>query len=143
MNTFELPAEDGKPQTIADFKIYLHSSPPLIKERIINRTDSYITSQTGKYKIEYKDAPLGEGYLNICVIRAEKGTYHFHIFGKIKGAEFHKEKTISDSDKISFGFLYRKVRYVLLQSRNILRVYYTQSNLKSMEEHLMAFLVPA
>jgi hypothetical protein len=143
MNTFELPSEEGKPRAIGDFKILLHSSPPLIKEQVVENTDRYISTQPGKYRIEYKDAITGEGYLNIYVCHLEKGDYILHIFGKIRGTEFRKEKLIKGKTENNFNILYHKTRYVLIQSRNILKSYYNSANLKSLEEHLMAFLVPA
>jgi hypothetical protein len=143
MNTFELPSEEGKPSAIGDFKIFLDSSPPLIKERVIKNADNYVSTYPGKYQIEYKDAITGEGYLNIYVCRLTNGDYVFHIFGKIRGTEFRKEKLIKGKTENNFNLLYYKTRYVLRQSRNILKFYYRAANLKCLEEHLMAFLIPA
>jgi hypothetical protein len=66
-----------------------------------------------------------------------------HIFGTFKGQEYRYEKEINE--RISdFGLrsLNDRIKYVLLQSRNIMRRYYLNGNLKSLENHLMAFLFP-
>jgi len=140
MKTFELPFEEGKPLSIADFKLYLQTSPPRIQERIISSVDKYIKAETGCLKIIYDDAPTEEGHLNICICRFKTGRYRLHIFGTINGAPFSREKEIVDPRTHSFGILYEKIRFVLIQSRNILKTYYNSANIKGMEDHLLAFL---
>jgi hypothetical protein len=140
MKSFDLPFEEGKPLTIADFKLYLQTSPPSIQERIISSVDKYINAQTGCFKIVYDDAPTEEGYLNICVCRFKTGRYRLHIFGTINGEPFTREKEIVDPRVHSFAMIYEKIRFVLVQSRNILKTYYNNANIKSLEDHLLAFL---
>jgi hypothetical protein len=142
MKTFNLPLEEGKPLSIADFKLYLQSTPPSIQQRVINSVDKYILAQSKCFKITYNDAPVDEGYLNICVCRFSTGKYRLHMFGKINGHEIQREKEIVDHHNHGFGLLYEKIKYVLLQSRNILKTYYNNSNIKSLEDHLLAFLLP-
>lgn len=140
MRSFNLPHEEGKPASIADFKLCLQTSPPRIQERIISSVDKYIKMETGCFKIEYEDAPLDEGTLNICICRFNSGKYRLHIFGTLNGEPFSREKDIADPRSHSFGVLYEKIRFVLIQSRNILKTYYNNANIKSMEDHLLAFL---
>jgi hypothetical protein len=142
MTSFELPLTEGKPLEIVDFKLDLLLSPPEIRDRIIDSVDEYISTQPEKIKINYSDAPVEEGRLNIYICRFKSGKYRLHIFGKIKGAEFRAEREITDTRNKSLALLNMKIRYVLLNSRNILRTYYLKSNIKSIENHLMAFLLP-
>ncbi|MCW3076431.1 MAG: hypothetical protein JWO32_1040 [Bacteroidetes bacterium] len=143
MKVFELPLHDGKPIDIMDYKVDLLVSPPLIEERIIDTVDNYIDTQTQPLKIEYKDAPTDEGRLNIYICRFRTGKYRLHIFGKIRGQEFRTEKEVVDGNFSQNDILKQRIKYVLKSSRNILRTYYLNSNLKSMEDHLIAFLIPA
>ncbi|MGZ3898858.1 MAG: hypothetical protein ACXVNM_02595 [Bacteroidia bacterium] len=142
MTIFELPVTEGKPVGIVDFKIDLLLSPPVIEQRIIETVDPYISTQTQTIKIEYKDALIDEGWLNIYICRFKTGKYRLHIFGKMKGTEFRTEKEIMDPGTNSLGIVNERIKYVLINSRNILRKYYLTSNLKSLEDHLMAFLIP-
>ncbi|MCE3259852.1 MAG: hypothetical protein K0S12_1493 [Bacteroidetes bacterium] len=142
MTTFEMPVTDGTPLDIVDFKVNLLSSPPEIDERIIDTVDPYVSSYPEGIKICYKDAPTDEGRLNICICRFRTGKYRLHIFGKIKGQVLRTEKEISDASLSNLTLLNEKIKYVLLSSRNILKNYYLHSNLKSMEDHLIAFLLP-
>jgi hypothetical protein len=139
MTEFELPANDGKPIEITDFKVDLVASPPEIKERKIDAVDQYISSQSETIRIDYKDAIVDEGRLNIYVCRLN-GKYRLHIFGKIKGKEFRTEREITEAST-TWNTLNQKIKYVLVSSRNILRTYYMTANVKSIENHLMAFLV--
>jgi hypothetical protein len=142
MTEFELPQNEGMPIGIVDFKVDLASNPPEIKDRIIESVDNYILGDCDKIKIDYKDAPTEEGQLNIYICRFKTGKYRLHIFGRIKGKVFRTEKEISDASTSSLGLLNEKIKYVLVRSRNILKTYYMHSNLKSIEDHLMAFLLP-
>lgn len=141
MTAFELPAHDGKPIEIVDFKVDLAASPPEIKERRIDLVDRYISSQAETIKIDYSDAIVDEGRLNIYVCRFPAGKYRLHIFGKIRGQEFRTEREITESGSNTWGVLNQKIKYVLVSSRNILRTYYISANVKSIEDHLMAFIV--
>lgn len=141
MTAFTLPADDGKPLEIIDYKIDLLVSPPEIKEEIISSVDNYVTPQPNGIEIIYKNAITDEGRLNIYVCKFKTGKYRLHIFGKIKGKEFRTEKELSENHQAHI--LKERIKYVLLSSRNILRSYYLSANLQSMENHLMAFLVPS
>jgi hypothetical protein len=143
MTAFVLPISDGKPLEIVDFKVDLLSSPPEIKEKIINAVDNYISTQTDAIKIIYNDAPIDEGRLNIYVCKFKTGKYRLHIFGKIKGQEFRTEKELSEAYSNSLSILNDRIKYVLISSRNILRNYYLSNNVKSIEDHLLAFLIPS
>ena len=142
MTAFELPYQDGSPLEIVDFNVDLVLSPPEIKERLITAVDPYIVNQTGTLKINYIDAPTEEGHLNIYICRFKTGKCRLHIFGRIKGQEFRTEREINDYSNNSLDIINRQIKYVLVNSRNILRTYYLNSNLKSLENHLMAFLIP-
>jgi hypothetical protein len=141
MTAFTLPADDGKPLEIIDYKIDLLVSPPEIQEEIISSIDNYIMSQPDCIQIVYKNAVTDEGRLNIYVCKFVTGKYRLHIFGKIKGQEFRTEKVLSENHQVHI--LNERIKYVLVSSRNILRNYYLNANLQSMENHLMAFLVPS
>ena len=143
MTAFELPITDGKPLEIVDFKIDLLSSPPQIKEELIQRTDNYVLDQPDAFKIIYNNATLDEGHLNIYVCQFPKGKFRVHIFGKIKGQELRTEKEIPGSNVDSPAIINDRIKYVLVNSRNILKMYYANSNIKSIENHLMAFLIAA
>lgn len=142
MTTFELPAGEGKPLEIADFKVDLLLTPPKIEERIIERVDNYVSTGTQAIKINYKDASVEEGHLNIYICRFSTGKCRLHIFGRIRGKEFRTEKEVSEVRAGNLNILNQKIKYVLTSSRNILRTYYLNSNLKSLEDHLIAFLIP-
>ncbi len=142
MKPFELPPSDGKPLEIIDFKVDLSASPPEIKEEIINEVDNYISAQPDAIKIVYDNAPFDEGRLNIYVCKFKSGKYRLHILGKIKGRELRTEKELSEQYSSRAGILNERIKYVLVTSRNILRNYYLNNNVKSIEDHLMAFLIP-
>ncbi len=140
MTAFTLPQDDGKPLEIIDFKIDLLASPPKIEEEIINSVDTYVTTQSNGIEITYKNAITDEGHLNIYICRFQTGKYRLHIFGKMKGTDFRTERELSESYQAHIQ--HEHVKYVLVSSRNILRSYYLSANLQSLENHLMAFLVP-
>src|ERR1043165_4708235 len=94
MTSFELPATEGKPLDIIDFKVDLQTSPPNIQERIIEKVDPYVITATDAIKINYKDANIKEGNLNIYVCRFATGRYRLHIFGCMTGKEFRTEREI-------------------------------------------------
>jgi hypothetical protein len=142
MKTFALPDHEGMPLKIADIKVDLQSTPPLIHDRILESIDEYISAQSGAIKVEYKDAPIKEGYLNIYICQFKAGKYRLHIFGKINGRAFRTEKEFRDTSTNSLGIMNEKIKYVLDKSRNILKNYYVNANMKSLEEHLNAFLWP-
>jgi hypothetical protein len=142
MTSFELPAAEGKPIDIIDFKVDLLVSPPDIQERIIEKVDPYVVADTNALKIDYKDANIREGNLNIYVCRFQTGRYRLHIFGKMTGKEFRTEREIPVTGSRGVPVLNDRVKQVLVSSRNILRTYYLHSNIKSIEEHLLAFLIP-
>lgn len=142
MTAFTLPQNDGTPLEIIDFKIDLLSSPPEIKEEIIIETvDNYVTSQQGHLEITYKNAITDEGRLNIYLCKFKTGKHRLHIFGKIRGQVLRTEKELSENYEASQ--LNARIKHVLQSSRNILKNYYVNSNLQSMENHLMAFLIPS
>jgi len=142
MTIFELPINKGKPLDIVDFEVDLLSSPPAIKENLIEPVDNFVSTQTGKLKIGSKKARIGEGRVNIYICRLTTGKYLFHIFGKIRGEEFHTEKEIAASITDShLSIQTGRIRYVLISSRNILRKYYMYHNLKSIKDHLTSFLL--
>jgi hypothetical protein len=142
MTSFELPVTEGKPIGIIDFKVDLLLSPPKIEERVIEKVDPYVSAQPNTLKIDYKDARLQEGYLNIYVCRFQTGRYRLHIFGKMAGKEFRTEREIPFASTVSINALNERIKQVLVSSRTILRTYYLHSNLKNIEDHLMAFLIP-
>jgi hypothetical protein len=141
MTAFDLPLTDGKPLEIVDFHVDLVVSPPEVKENRIESIDHYISDCKDVIKIDYKDAPLKEGQLNIYVCKFKTGKYCLHIFGKIKGRDFRIEKEIR-ANANALQLLQKRIKFVLVNSRNILRTYYVNSNLKSLENHLLAFLIP-
>jgi hypothetical protein len=142
MTAFELPASEGKPINIIDYKVDLILSPPVIHERVIDAVDNYISLNQECIKIDYKDALIDEGRLNIYICRFKTGKYRLHIFGKLKGQEFRSEKEFLETSSNSWGVLNQRLKYVLVSSRNILRTYYMNANVKSIETHLMAFINP-
>lgn len=143
MTAFELPINDGKPIEIIDFKIDLLASPPQIKEEVIERADNYFLTQPDILKIVYNDATLDEGHLNIYICKFPKGKCRVHIFGKIRGQELRTEKELLESAANNPAIINERIKHVLISSRNILKKYYLNSNVKSIENHLMAFLIAA
>ncbi|MBA3664622.1 MAG: hypothetical protein H0W61_10485 [Bacteroidetes bacterium] len=142
MTLFELPVSDGKPEKIVDFHLDLVVSPPQIEEKTIITVDPYILDNPACLRIDYKDAPVDEGHLNIYLCHFKTGKARLHIFGKIKGQEFRAEKEVKLLNT-SLMSLQERIKQVLVSSRNILRSYYVNANIKSLEAHLIAFLVPA
>lgn len=143
MTAFVVPPSDGKPLEIVDFKVDLLLSPPEIQEKNIEVVDNYVSTLSDAIQIIYKDAPLEEGYLNIYLCKFKTGKHRLHIFGKIKGQEFKIDKELSESSSNTLGLSNDRIKYVLVKSRNILRTYYLSSKIKSIEEHLLAFLIPS
>ena len=141
MTAFTLPIADGKPLEIIDFKVDFLVSPPEIKEESISGIDNYLICQNDAIQIIYKDANTEEGRLNIYVCKFKAGKYRLHIFGKIKGQEFRIEKALTDSSFNCKSISTERIKYILVSSRNILRKYYLSANLKSIENHLQAFLI--
>jgi len=143
MTAFQLPITDGKPLEIVDFKIDLLTSPPEIKEKVIQQVDNYLLSEPDALKIVYSNAPLDEGRLNIYVCKFNSGKCRVHIFGKIKGREFRTEKELPGNTANNPAIINERIKHVLVNSRNILKLYYLNSNIQSIENHLMAFVIAA
>lgn len=141
MTAFTLPLADGKPVEIIDFKVDFLMSPPEIREEITYSFDKYLTTQNNGIEVAYKDAILEEGKLNIYVCKFNAGRYRLHIFGKIKGKDFKIDKALNDTSFNCRGISRDRIKYILLSSRNILKKYYLTDNLKSIENHLQAFLI--
>jgi hypothetical protein len=142
LQRFEIPLGEGTPAGIADFEVYLQASPPEIKERIIFSVDKYLSVEDGEQLVIYKDAPLQEGYLNIFMFHFKSGKCRLHIFGKLHGEQLHVEHEIINPCSKSIKVLNERVRFVLLQGRNILKAYYAASNLEQLQKHLLDFLLP-
>jgi hypothetical protein len=140
MTAFELAITNGKPLEIVDFKVDLLTSPPEIQE-VIQRSDNF--HQPNVLKIVHNDTPLDEGSLNISVCKFQTGRCILHIFGKIRGQELRREKELSESDANDPAIINKRIKYVLVHSRNILKMYYLNSNIRSIEDHLMAFVIAA
>ena len=87
MTAFTLPTNDGKPLEIIDFKVDLLASPPEIQEEKISAIGNYLSNQSDGIQINYIDAQVDEGRLNIYICKFKTGKYRLHIFGKIKGQE--------------------------------------------------------
>ncbi len=142
MTAFELPIMDGKPLEIVDFKVDLLTSPPQIREQVIQKVDDYLLTEPDALKIVYSDAPLDEGRLNIYICKFPTGKCRVHIFGKIKGKELRTEKEFPET--VAKGSITKdRIKHILSNSRNILKIYYQNANVKSIENHLMAFLIAA
>lgn len=140
MSAFTLPVDDSKPFEIIDFNVDLLASPPEIQEEKLSTLENDIFNQKKSIEINYKDAHADEGHLNIYICKFKTGKSRLHIFGKIKGQEFRTERELPENYKAIL--LNERIKYVLVSSRNILKTYYLSSNLKSIENHLMAFLIP-
>jgi hypothetical protein len=142
LKTFEIPSAEGKPAGIADFELYLHASPPEIRERIIFGVDKYIKVTGDERVMIYKDAPVHEGYLNIFICHFKTGKCRLHIFGLLHDEVIHVEREIMNPCSKSIKVLNERIRFVLLQGRNILKAYYTASNMEQLKSHLLDFLLP-
>ncbi|MBC7695662.1 MAG: hypothetical protein H7141_09480 [Burkholderiales bacterium] len=143
MKAILLPIPEVKSFEIIDFSVDLLLSPPEIKEEIICGMDNSLSTCTDVMEIKYREAHADEGHLNIYVCKFKTGKHRLYIFGKIKGQEFRTEKELSETYSNSMGILNERIKYVLVSSRNILRTYYLSANMKSIENHLMAFLIPS
>lgn len=136
-----MPMADGKPLEIIDFNVDFLTSPPIIKEEIISSVENYLTTQNDVIEVNYKNAITIEGRLNIYLCKFRAGKYRLHIFGRIKGQDFKIEKVLSDTSFNCRGVSSERIKYILFNSRNILKKYYINANLKSIENHLQAFLI--
>ena len=143
MTAFELPMQDGKPMEIVDFKVNLLTSPPEIREQVIQEVDHYLLSAPDALKIVYSNAHLDEGRLNIYVCKFPSGKCRIHILGKIKGREFRTEKELAETEANHPELVDKRIKHVLNTSKNILRMYYMNSNIQSIENHLLAFVIAA
>jgi hypothetical protein len=139
MDALDLFYSEEKPLNIADFNIFLQSSPPQITERTIYDYDVFNTSNRDN-KLTRKKPKASEGCLNIRVYQLSNHRFRLYVLGKIKGKDLQLKKEIINSSPNNFIILSEKMRYTLAQSKNILKFYYQRSNLKSLEEHLVAFL---
>lgn len=141
MTAFELATMEEKPQDIVDFRVDLLTSPPEIKDQVIQRLDNTLSSQPDAIKIVYHNSPLDEGCLNISVSKLQTGKYTLHILGKIRGHELRTEKELPESTSNNPAIINMRIKHVLLKSRNILKMYYLNYNVKSIENHLIAFVI--
>jgi hypothetical protein len=143
MNALELASTNGKPLEIVDFRVDLLTSPPEIQEKVIQRLDSTSLNQADDLKIVYQNPHLDEGCLNISVCKFNTGKCTIHILGKIRGQELRTEKELPESTANDPATINKRIKHVLVNSRNILKLYYLNSNVRSIENHLMAFVIAA
>jgi hypothetical protein len=141
MSAFNQPLEVGTPLEIIDFKVDLLSSPPEIIGEIIEHTNEFTGAPADAFEINYRHGTMVEGQLNIYVCKFKTGKCWLHIFGRMKGKEFRTERELSGYHQHHFSK--ERVLHVLQSSRHILQKYYLNSNIESIENHLVAFLVPA
>jgi len=141
MTAFTLPCDIGTPLEIIDFKIDLLSSPPEIQAEIINHINRNPTAPSEAFVANYKNGIMVEGEVKIYVCKFKTGRCWLHIFGRINGQEFRTEKEILNNNHIAFNK--ERILHILQSSRNILKKYYHNSNIESIEHHLVAFIVPA
>lgn len=137
MNAFKVPLSEGNPSKITDFKIDLHSSSGQVFENSKTISEKYVVKTSDSNLIIYKDAPLHEGYLNVYLCYFDSGKYFLHIFGRINNSDFRTEKVIDPARFDSTYPIAEKIKYVLTHSKNILRKFYQECRVKSLEEYLL------
>ncbi len=134
--------KEQKLAPVLDLEVNLLLSPPAIKETAIENIDFDLTPETQPIYLAYKNASISEGRLNIFISQFDSLKYHIHVYGKIKGKELQFEREVNGTVTNSLGIQNMRIKFILINSRNILRNYYLNSNIKSIEDHLTSFLIP-
>jgi hypothetical protein len=139
MNAPDIFHSHEKPLNVADFNIFLQSSPPQIIEKTIYDYDAHNSDKDETNLLE-QTHDTTEGRLNIRVCQFSNNKISLYILGKVQGKDVRLNKEVVVQSSNGFILLSEKVRYTLTQSKNILKLYYQRANLKSLEDHLIAFL---
>jgi hypothetical protein len=139
MNVFDLSPSEGKPSYVADHKIDLLSNSATVKSPKFELTEQHFTFNILKSQIKYNTSVKDEGVLNFYLCRLENGKCYIHVFGKLKTKTFRFEKKMGKYSEAGFIILHDHMGHVLQSSRNILKLYYSSENHRSMENHFMAF----
>jgi hypothetical protein len=142
MNIFDLPHYGATPKNISFFGIDMDKTSSSIRERMIGTEsiDESLLIGGNRTGLERRDAVNSEGALNIYIYRFEGGKCFIDIFGKVNNKEFKTESEIGRYDLTEFNTLNKRIKYTLSSSRTTLKRYYHESNLKAIQEHLVAFL---
>jgi hypothetical protein len=139
MNDFELSLDEGNPANIFFFLLDLLSAPPKISGKTLN-PQKYIPINTRVKNVQFKDAILNEGYLNIYSCRFESGKCIVYLFGILKGIQLKSEIEYKIETLRDFDMLNEKIKFILAKSKNILKSYYKEAKIKNIEHHMLAFL---
>ena len=138
MSKFKLSIKEAKAFNILDFEVDFLFSPPSIKEKTVENIDKYISLKVQSFT-ECINTTFEERCLHNHFYQFNTFKYCNRVFEKINGKELRIEKEVNNAVTNSIGLQNFRVKYVLINSRNILRKYYLNCNLQSMENHSSSF----
>ncbi|MFL5754443.1 MAG: hypothetical protein ACJ76F_13610 [Bacteroidia bacterium] len=142
MIIFELQAAQSKFSDRIELRPGTIPALPEMREQPAGALDQPAYSRSGNLRVEYRDELPDEGRFTIFICRFKNGKCRLHLFGKVRGNEFSTEKEIRDTSATTMDGLNERISYVLTSSHTILRTYNLNFSIKSIEDHLMGFLLP-
>lgn len=137
MNTFDIP-DEWHLSNITLYQLNLLSSE--MKEKEILNFDQLIQVNGTSRKLKYSESPQEEGFLSIPIGRCKDSRCFMHLFGRMNGEEFKSVARIGTYSDAEFPIIKERVKNIIVSSKQTLKRYYLESDLKGIEEHLTAFL---
>ncbi|MGZ6520078.1 MAG: hypothetical protein ACXVED_21045, partial [Bacteroidia bacterium] len=101
---------------------------------------NYIPLNSLVKRMQFKDAVIKDGFLNLYTCRFENGKCIVFIFGNFTNGIIKKETEYKIANLRDFDLLNEKIKFILSKSKNILKSYYTSGKIKNIEHHILAFL---
>ena len=139
MNNFEFSLDEGNPTNTYSFVVDLTLAPPVISGRTLN-VSNYTPINALVKRMQFKDAVVQHGSLNIYTCRFENGKCVVFIFGIFKNGIVKNETEYKITSLRDFDLLTEKIKFILSKSKNILKSYHTSGKIKNIEHHILAFL---
>ncbi|MGZ3931747.1 MAG: hypothetical protein ACXVPQ_06030 [Bacteroidia bacterium] len=139
MNALELSLEQGNITHITTHELNLNSSPAEVLTGTLP-VEKLIPKNKMVKHIQIRNANFEEGNLNIYTCRFEHGKCNIYIFGNLKKMEINNTIVLTIDNLRTFDILNEKIKYILSKSKTILKSYYNDSKIKSIEYHMMSFL---
>jgi hypothetical protein len=139
MKVLELSLQQGNPINITAHELNLSSTPMDVLTKTL-QVEKLIPQNKMVDHIQVRNADFGDGNLNIYTCRFEKDKCNICIFGNFKGTEINKIILVNVDSLRTFDILNEKIKYILSKSKTILKSYYNDSKIKSIEYHMMSFL---
>lgn len=139
MNVLELSLEEGNPINITAHELNLNASPGEIVTKAL-AVEKLIPKNKMVKHIQIREANFDDGNLNVYTCRFDNNRCDIHIFGNFRKMEINCTINMTIESLRTFDILNEKIKYILSKSKTILRSYYNDSKIKSIEYHMMSFL---